>query len=605
MQKNLSTMMRNGNLTAREKFLLLIKNDIHRLKTGEEILTPADKDALENWKAKTDHEAREWNRLNEGWKLTGRMDIEIELLFKDAQVSFLKQFPFLMKFFDYPAFREVGRRINVLNNIKKVTIGEAVEIAKKQRDAKLREGMDFEYAVYRLALELLDPKDRKRLNKLYPDVETDHQYLDQEEVIAKLYGGKDTLAAKAKDTLAALVAERSYNGFAKEYQLFHYYACIPLFEVARYALRQKGVAVSDEKPDDVREEGRDLYDEVRVALESYAKQQGTSVQEVLREGCRAWLDEGLTDTYSPLIVSTDSAVFTRWLKARGEARAKLQQYVADGVLALRERSDQETRKEKLWSRGLHTAELQTAKQILEDMGAGSPKGEIDEKAAFEALDGEVITGESLYAFPEEYGFVRDFKEQVDTYNPNLGIVYPDDSPDGNHLDQELLICEKAPDGTASWLSLYGMSMHSLTFFHESRAIFEEVQENGETVLSFKNPDIEEMFKESRNEIIDAYRKLLAYEALFKRLDCEYEAELSSHPAERLAMVRAFLEQINDGLGTAIGSPDSLVRKKRRVFRQVEVMRFKEDLRIDIDALEPDPEAVKDHEQALRNILGSF
>ncbi len=72
-------MLSRGNLTPRERYILLIQNDVERAKTGKEILTEADKAALENWKAKEDWEAHEWNRLNEGWKYTGRMEIEAEL----------------------------------------------------------------------------------------------------------------------------------------------------------------------------------------------------------------------------------------------------------------------------------------------------------------------------------------------------------------------------------------------------------------------------------------------------------------------------------------------------------------------------------------------
>ena len=91
--KNITNLLGRGNLTPREKFLLLIHNDIQRTKTGKDVLTAADKEALENWHAKTNEEAREWNQLNEGWKLSGRMDIEAELHFKDAQVAHLSQLP--------------------------------------------------------------------------------------------------------------------------------------------------------------------------------------------------------------------------------------------------------------------------------------------------------------------------------------------------------------------------------------------------------------------------------------------------------------------------------------------------------------------------------
>ena len=235
--KNITNLLSRGNLTPREKFLLLIHNDIQRTKTGKDSLTAADKEALENWHAKTNEEAHEWNQLNDGWKLSGRMDIEAELHFKDAQVAHLSQLPVLMNLLVYPADRRAAFSVDALKRIKKVTIDEAIEITKKQKEAKLKEGMDFDYAVYELAFELMNPEDRKRMKELYDDIEFDHQYLDQEEIIANLYGGKDEMSDEAKDKLADLLAEKGYNRFAKEYQLFHYFACIPLLEVARHFLK--------------------------------------------------------------------------------------------------------------------------------------------------------------------------------------------------------------------------------------------------------------------------------------------------------------------------------------------------------------------------------
>ncbi len=165
--KNITNLLARGNLTPREKFLLLIHNDIQRTKTGKDSLTAADKEALENWHAKTNEEAHEWNQLNDGWKLSGRMDIEAELHFKDAQVAYLSQLPVLMNLLMYPADRRAAFSIDALKRIKKVTIDEAVEITRKQKEAKLKEGMDFDYAVYELAFELMNPDDRKRMKELY------------------------------------------------------------------------------------------------------------------------------------------------------------------------------------------------------------------------------------------------------------------------------------------------------------------------------------------------------------------------------------------------------------------------------------------------------
>jgi len=607
--KNLSTMLMKGNLTAREKFLMLIQNDVHKIKTGKEVLTPADKDALENWHAKDNVEAREWNRLNEGWKHTGRMGIEVELIYADARVSYLVQTPILMKLLGYPSHQEMVGRIAALQRIKKVTIDEAVAIAGKQRAVKLRNGMDFEYAVYQFAFEHLSADDRKRMNELYPDVEIDHPYLDQEEVIANLYGGAEELSSEAKDKLSILVSEQSYNKFAKEYQLFHYYACIPLLEVARYFLTHKGIefksAPKDEDDDDTLEDSEN----VTKVMEAYAAEHETTIQALLKEGTWKWLDDGLLEAYTPLAVSDDAELFTRWLKAKDEARAILRTHIDAGELTLRQRTGSETIQEKLYSKGLHDAELQTARSFLEDVGLETTvKGELNEKVAFESFDAAVITGESLYALKEEYEFVEDFKKRVDTYDANLGIVYADDDPEqkGEHLDQELLVCTISNTGEQSFLSLYGISMHMLSTLIERTVFFKEVEEDGKTILAFKDESLELAFRGRRSDLIDGYAKLLAFEALFKKMEKEYETDLAFHTTERLQLLRGHIEQLNEAIRVATNTSEKLSKKsKRSIFRRKETLQFKDELIIDVDAIKPDETAVKEHETELRKILGDF
>jgi hypothetical protein len=130
--KNISSMLYRGNLTPTEKFILLIQNDVQKAKTGKDILTPADKDALENWKAQNNSEAREWNRLNEAWKHNGRMEIELEFIYKDARIAYLANLPILMKLLYYPAYQKMGKCIDTLERIKTVELDEAVRITSKQ-----------------------------------------------------------------------------------------------------------------------------------------------------------------------------------------------------------------------------------------------------------------------------------------------------------------------------------------------------------------------------------------------------------------------------------------------------------------------------------------
>lgn len=604
--KNLSILLNRGNLTPRERYLMLIQNDVNRARTGKDILTKADQDALENWKAQNNWEAEEWNKLNDAWKHTGRMEIEAELIYKDAQVAYMTQLPTILKLLYYPTFYRMGKNIKTLENIKCVTIDEAVNIVAKQKAVKLKDGMDFDYAVYQLAFELLDETDRKRMKELYEDIETEHQYLDQEEVIANLLGGKTVLTQEAKEKLASLVAEHSYNKFAKEYQLYHYFACIPALAVAKYFFASKGIEVK--KSTDTNSE-EDTYDSIKKAMESYSAEHGVSIEAMIKEACLKWLDNGLFDKYTPLVVSTDADLFQRWLEKRAEAKKILIGYIKTGKLKLEPRDEKATRRSKLYSKHLYDVELKNARMMIENMGTEiTEKSELDEKIAFEIFNESIITGESIYNLNESHGFVRDYKERIDEYEPNLGVVYADDDPDqkGEHLDRELLICSMNSNGKPSFFSPYGMSISILSGLFDGINIFREETVDTVNVLKFDDDFLKNIFVTKCKELIDAYAKMLAFEDIMKRLSKVYEVDLVYHISDRVRMLGEYIGEVNKAIRTATNNDENdgikdtwgiLKRKDKLVFGDFDL--------IDIKAIQPDRKFVEEHEKKFEKILGKI
>ena len=603
-------MLNRGNLTPRERYLLLIKNDIQRAKTGKDILTPADKEALENWKAQNNTEAHEWNKLNDTWKHSGRMEIEAEFIYKDAQVVYMAQLPIILKLLNYPAFYRISKSIEMLENIKKVNIGQALEITTKQRAVKLKNGLDFDYAVYQLAFELLNDDEKKRMNELYPDIETDHQYLDQEEIIANLFDGKDTLSQEAKEKLASLISEHSYNKFAKEYQLFHYFACIPILEVAKYFLTSKGIEIKGPplpKNQEADEQTENTYESVTKAMGEYSKQHGISMEDMLKEACMKWIENGLLDEYRPLAISNGVELLKRWLEKRTEAKNILMMHIKSGNLKLRERDKQESMWSKLYSKQLYDLEIQNIRKVVENVGGEITKLELDEKVAFEKFIDPVITGESLYALKEDYKFVQEFKKRIDEYEPNLGILYADDDPEQKkgHLDRELLICSLNKDGKPSFLSLYEMSITIMSGLFDGMNIFEEETIEGKKFLKFEDASFKNAFTERFQDLIDNYAKLLAFEGVIKKLSKIFEADLAHHISDRIKTLRTYMEEINKAICRATNNDEENKPRERHDFlKRKDKLVFKDFDLIDIDSIKPDMKSVEEHEQKFKKILGN-
>jgi hypothetical protein len=601
-------MLGKGNLTPRERFLLLIQNDVNRIKTGKDSLTEADKAALENWQATTSGDSREWNRLNHGWKKIGRMDLEVEFHFNDAQSAHFQTKPFILELMRVPMYREMRRMIKGINSVKKVSGPQAMEIVEKQRAAKLADGIDFEYAVYRYAFELLSEEDRMRMIALYPDIETDHQYLDQEEIIANLLNDKEDLSEKAKKKLAELIAARSYNAFAKQYQLYHYFACIPLAEVARHFLMTHNVVVKGKllaKNQEADDEDDSTHEDIRRATEQYAKDHETTVEAILKEGFINWYDT-TGWAYTPLVVSDEKELFARWLASKAKARKELEKLIGAGKLAVRTRTPEESRKDKLYSKGLENGELQSARMELELLDFRGDGGELEEKKAFESFSNTVLTGESLYHFSGDFTFVKEFKERVDTYDPNLGLVYAEEDPEhkGDHLDRELLLCPLTSKGEPGFFSIFGMSLGRLEALMDSTTFLQEEEKEGKLRLSFSNKQIEQLFRKSGDTFIASYGKLLAMRNLLQKASLEYETDLTFRVNDLLATLDSYIEARNNALREAI-LPLRMGKRTDEDDIVEPISSIDESFFIDKDGIKPDDAVYEEHYAELKQILGNF
>jgi len=638
--KNISSLLQRGNLTPRERYILLIQNDIAETQDavkkgiatewrklgqktkGKGFLTEADKEALVNWQAKTNEEAREWNKYNEGWKLCGRAGIEAEMIFEQTLAENYRKNIVATELAIYPFYREHLNALQALKKIEVVDISEAVAITNKQREQKLKNGIDFDYATHQLAFESLSDEIRKDILTLDQEAEYEPSYLEDEETIANLLNGKEELNKEAIEKYAELVAERSYNNFAKEYQLHGAFASLPIMEVAKKWARDKGIKPrpkdyerlekiesrlfkkaglnADEKTkakfyaeikrqkgvkdftDKEFKEFEVLEDSLKEILEDYARDNKTTIKEILKETLLKWLEEGLP--YPPLVISKDrdtyngktklphDELFKEWLKAKEKARETLQKLIDNSELKVRERTPDETRRDRLFERG---------------------------REKFLRRSDKVITGESLYSFKGEFEFIKEFKERVDRYDANAGLIYADDDKEhkGDNLDRELLITERDKDGKVNVFSIFGRAIDTIERHFETTRYFKETTKDGEIYLEFKSDDIKEAFTSAVESIKDGYAKLLAFREIFKKLNKIYEAETDHLLNQRLGQVSEFIDLHNSYVERALddlGFLDNLKPLKTR-----------ENLYIEKDKIAPHKETLAEWKQRFSEVFSDF
>ena len=86
--KDLTKIIQKGNLTPRERALLVIRHDAHLLKTGETLLSEADLVALTtNWRPLTNNEAEQYNKIISLWDLYQKLQIDMQTCYLTTQLA--------------------------------------------------------------------------------------------------------------------------------------------------------------------------------------------------------------------------------------------------------------------------------------------------------------------------------------------------------------------------------------------------------------------------------------------------------------------------------------------------------------------------------------
>jgi len=596
--KNLTTALQKGNLKPKDRVLLIVQNQVKLETTGKAVLSEAEIHALDTgWQPKDNFEVKEYNAYLKGWRTAGFAELDAQTAYLDTQIVFQQEKLTNFQLNIYPFYRDTKRGLERLKDIKPVTIEEAIAITQKQRQIKLDNGEDFDYAVYLLAFETL-PKDlQKDLERLYEEVNYDTAYLDEEEILADMLRGKDKPTAEDKEKIADLIASKPYNRHAKEYQFYHYFASIPIREVVRRWFKGQGLKTDGKLTDKEKTavasvaqvfktseeavvEG-EFAENLADTMVAYAKEHRTTVEAELKKTTLEWLDNGLLDDYGPLFKSKEhntydedtkyphNEIFSEWLKAKAKAREILNSLIKDKKLEVRSRTGRETRAELWYS-----------------------DGKIDKP------EGKVITGESLYNLKCDYEFVKDFKERVDKYDANLGLVYEDNDPEhkGQHLDRELLVCNKDGDGKIGFFSPFQMATDKIDQFLELVGWLKETQVNGETVVEFSSEKVSDFAKKTSQKLTEYYGILLSFREIFKRLSKTYKIDLTYKINKWLSEAEGFIDYHNESITTIENLNKKAITKSKKA-------RLKDDLFIDKTKITPDTVRTAIYIKEFTEILG--
>ena len=189
--KNLATLLQKADLKPRERVLLLVHNYMTKDTTGNGPLTEAQKYSLnEGWRPKNNDEIREYNRYNNGWRRESEMKLDAQGIYLSAENSLLRA----SRLVDYALWKDYkDSGLELFENLHiSVDKNEALNLIIKNS------GLDYDSSIHRHAFKSLSEDIQQDILALYPEAETECQYLDQEEILAELFNGKNIYRSLAR-----------------------------------------------------------------------------------------------------------------------------------------------------------------------------------------------------------------------------------------------------------------------------------------------------------------------------------------------------------------------------------------------------------------------
>ncbi len=385
--KNISNILRRSKITPLERVTVLVHNDVHREKTGKQILSDSDHHVLTTaWNAST-YEAKEYNKYINIVQLESSMKMDTQMFLYRSELSLLRNQRMLDHFLSYP------RRLKHISEqtlTKDIPVDESIHFL--TRNTHLRYGRLLHlFTFHNLSKEI-----RNDLIFLDGEITGCEKYMDDQVFLYERY--KDgSLSSEDKNLIVDRIYSRMYYEGAKKikkstaekdgFLLHAFFAELPFKELFRKIVTDKCVVFGNK---DI-----DTEDGILSLVEECAKNRNISIEKLVKDTLFEWLDSGLfAKEYSPIYLSKR---FDTW---NGNTKKNHKELF------------------KVWYE-----ELQKSKQYFEELFNSKKlnKKTIEKDFLGMIRKIEVITGESLYACKEGVDFVSEYKKQIDILLPISNI----------------------------------------------------------------------------------------------------------------------------------------------------------------------------------------
>jgi hypothetical protein len=333
--KDITKLLRKGNLTPRERVLLMIKNQAHIYKTGKELVTEADIVALTmNWKPKDYQESEQYNKYLEAWNTFQDLEMDMQTNYLTTQLA-LARLEHMGSLFYFKKNDERQRKYYLERIIPDDQTDEYKAFFLQHS------GFEYDRLVHLCTFHALPKELQKDVLLLDPIADSDHTYLFAEEQLARVLTGKQAVTDREVNTLTRHIMDSIPWGQEIEFAnkkigvkdvIFNlHFGGYPLLEFGkRLAIRYD---LQYENEHELLKKLSQLTD-LKYKLDSV-------VRDAIRDGL-------FFNEYTPLCNNTNYNTYEgvtklqhddlmkHWLKIKDRTTKKIQMYIDDGELVLQE-----------------------------------------------------------------------------------------------------------------------------------------------------------------------------------------------------------------------------------------------------------------------------
>jgi len=382
--KNLTNILRRSNLNPFEKVKALVHNDVHREKTGKDVLSESDIHNLtKGWTGNTS-EINEYNKYINIVQVESLMKMDAQMFLYRSEIIILRNQRILDNFISR---MRLTNSVGDYSFMKDITIEENISFLIKNTY------LEYDKTLHIFTFNNLPKVIQNDLLLLDEEIINDGKYLDDQVFLYERFKNGNKLSKEDKDLIIERIYSDIYFEGAKkiknstdEKDGFHphaFFAELPVKDLFEKLAKNINLIYDDEK------------DDLLSVISKYAKNKDTSIEKLIKDTISHWLDSGLfVVDYSPLFVSKK---FNTW---NGDTNKNHKELFV------------------IWYK-----ELQKSKKYFQKLFYDKKlKRKILEKDFLGTVRiTEVITGESLYVCKENIDFVKNYKKQIEIFIPMSNI----------------------------------------------------------------------------------------------------------------------------------------------------------------------------------------